>query len=126
MTTAFDPFDLRGTPLASRIATAPMTRSRAFGPGLIRPAPPSTTTRSGASAGLVITEGIRPSAGGEGCPVRAEGLPAPVRARGRGRPHERPAPCPHLTAAPPRWDHRAPTPCPGASPGTGPEFTSPA
>ena len=34
MTTAFDPIDLSGTPLRNRIAMAPMTRSRAYGPGL--------------------------------------------------------------------------------------------
>ncbi|MEK8170304.1 alkene reductase [Streptomyces sp. M19] len=34
MTTAFDPVDLAGTRLANRIVMAPMTRSRAHGPGL--------------------------------------------------------------------------------------------
>lgn len=33
MTTAFDPIVLGGTRLANRVVKAPMTRSRAFGPG---------------------------------------------------------------------------------------------
>lgn len=33
MTTAFDPIVLGGTRLANRVVAAPMTRSRAFGPG---------------------------------------------------------------------------------------------
>ncbi|MEU2113191.1 alkene reductase [Streptomyces sp. NPDC019507] len=68
MTTAFDPIDLRGTPLANRIAMAPMTRSRAFGPGLT---PTDSTVEyyaQRASAGLIITEGIQPSPVGQGYP----------------------------------------------------------
>ncbi|MHC5700396.1 alkene reductase [Streptomyces sp. ICN441] len=68
MTIAFDPIDLRGTPLANRIAMAPMTRSRAFGPGLT---PTDSTVEyytQRASAGLIITEGIQPSAVGQGYP----------------------------------------------------------
>lgn len=68
MTTAFDPIDLRGTPLANRIAMAPMTRSRAFGPGLT---PTDSTVEyyaQRATAGLIITEGIQPSPVGQGYP----------------------------------------------------------
>ena len=36
MTTAFDPIDLAGTCLRNRIVMAPMTRSRAYGPGETR------------------------------------------------------------------------------------------
>ncbi|MEU2153479.1 alkene reductase [Streptomyces sp. NPDC019396] len=68
MTTAFDPIDLSGTRLANRVAMAPMTRSRAFGPGLT---PTDSTVEyytQRASAGLIITEGIQPSAVGQGYP----------------------------------------------------------
>lgn len=68
MTTAFDPIDLSGTQLANRIAMAPMTRSRAFGPGL---SPTDSTVEyyaQRASAGLIITEGIQPSVVGQGYP----------------------------------------------------------
>lgn len=68
MTIAFEPIDLRGTPLANRIAMAPMTRSRAFGPGLT---PTDSTVEyyaQRASAGLIITEGIQPSVVGQGYP----------------------------------------------------------
>ncbi|WP_432074281.1 alkene reductase [Streptomyces wuyuanensis] len=68
MTIAFEPIDLRGTPLANRIAMAPMTRSRAFGPGLT---PTESTVEyyaQRASAGLIITEGIQPSVVGQGYP----------------------------------------------------------
>ncbi|MER5462776.1 alkene reductase [Streptomyces sp. NPDC002668] len=68
MTTAFDPIDLSGTQLGSRIAMAPMTRSRAFGEGLT--VTDSTVEYYGqrASAGLIITEGIQPSVVGRGYP----------------------------------------------------------
>ncbi|MFC5800648.1 alkene reductase [Streptomyces formicae] len=68
MTTAFDPIDLSGTRLANRIAMAPMTRSRAHGPGLT---PTDSTVEyyaQRASAGLIITEGIQPSVIGQGYP----------------------------------------------------------
>ncbi|ROO87293.1 N-ethylmaleimide reductase [Actinocorallia herbida] len=68
MTTAFDPFDLSGLPLANRIAMAPMTRSRAHGPS---GSPTDLTARyyaQRATAGLIITEGIQPSAVGQGYP----------------------------------------------------------
>ncbi|WP_406448791.1 alkene reductase [Streptomyces sp. NBC_00876] len=72
MTTAFDPFDLAGTQLANRIALAPMTRNRAGGNGI----PTELTAEyyaQRASAGLVITEGVQPSAVGQGYP-RTPGL----------------------------------------------------
>jgi 2,4-dienoyl-CoA reductase-like NADH-dependent reductase (Old Yellow Enzyme family) len=61
VTTAYDPIDLSGTPLANRIAMAPMTRSRAGEGGT----PTDLTVEyyaQRASAGLIITEGIQPSA----------------------------------------------------------------
>ena len=67
MTTAYDPIDLSGTSLANRIAMAPMTRSRAGEGG----APTDLTVEyyaQRASAGLIITEGIQPSAIGQGYP----------------------------------------------------------
>lgn len=67
MTTAFDPLDLAGTPLANRIALAPMTRSRA-GEGGVPTELTAEYYAQRASAGLVITEGIQPSAVGQGYP----------------------------------------------------------
>ncbi|MFD8141951.1 alkene reductase [Streptomyces sp. NPDC059708] len=67
MTSAFDPIDVAGTALANRIAMAPMTRSRAAAGGV----PTELTAEyyaQRASAGLVITEGIQPSAVGQGYP----------------------------------------------------------
>lgn len=67
MTTAFDSFDLAGTPLANRIAMAPMTRNRAAEGGV----PTDLTAEyyaQRASAGLLITEGIQPSVLGQGYP----------------------------------------------------------
>lgn len=67
MTTAFDPIDLSGTPLANRIVMAPMTRSRA-GEGGTATELTAAYYAQRASAGLVITEGIQPSAVGQGYP----------------------------------------------------------
>ncbi|GAV42007.1 alkene reductase [Streptomyces acidiscabies] len=67
MTTAFDPIDLSGTPLANRIVMAPMTRSRAAEGGL----PTALTVEyyvQRATAGLIVTEGIQPSVVGQGYP----------------------------------------------------------
>ncbi|RPE44918.1 N-ethylmaleimide reductase [Streptomyces sp. Ag109_O5-1] len=67
MTTAFDPIDLPGHRLANRIAMAPMTRGRAAEGGL----PTALTAEyyaQRASAGLIVTEGIQPSAVGQGYP----------------------------------------------------------
>ncbi|MEW2526944.1 alkene reductase [Streptomyces sp. NPDC047071] len=67
MTTAFDPIDLAGTPLANRIAMAPMTRSRAAAGGVPTDLNAEYYAQR-ATAGLVITEGIQPSAVGQGYP----------------------------------------------------------
>ncbi|MFD7865543.1 alkene reductase [Streptomyces sp. NPDC057682] len=67
MTTAFDALDLSGTPLANRIALAPMTRNRA-GEGGIPTALMAEYYAQRASAGLLITEGVQPSAVGQGYP----------------------------------------------------------
>ncbi|MFF5422694.1 oxidoreductase, partial [Streptomyces misionensis] len=67
MTTAFDPIDLSGTRLANRIAMAPMTRSRAGEGGVATDLVAEYYTQR-ASAGLIITEGIQPSAVGQGYP----------------------------------------------------------
>ncbi|MFS8204535.1 alkene reductase [Streptomyces sp. CWNU-52B] len=67
MTTAYDPIDLSGTPLTNRIVMAPMTRSRAGDGG----APTDLSAEyyaQRASAGLIVTEGIQPSAVGQGYP----------------------------------------------------------
>ncbi|GHC63729.1 alkene reductase [Streptomyces flavofungini] len=67
MTTAFDPIDLHGVSLTNRIALAPMTRSRAGAGGV----PTDLVVEyyaQRASAGLVITEGVQPSAVGQGYP----------------------------------------------------------
>ncbi|MEV6116783.1 alkene reductase [Streptomyces sp. NPDC052109] len=67
MTTAFDPIDLPGLRLANRIAMAPMTRSRAAAGGLPTALTAEYYTQR-ASAGLIVTEGIQPSAVGQGYP----------------------------------------------------------
>lgn len=67
MSIAFDPIDLSGRRLGSRIAMAPMTRSRAGAGGV----PTELTAEyyaQRASAGLIITEGIQPSVVGQGYP----------------------------------------------------------
>ncbi|TDD50739.1 alkene reductase [Saccharopolyspora elongata] len=68
MTTAFDPIDLGGRRLPNRIAMAPMTRSRAYGPGETVTELIATYYAQRASAGLIITEGIQPSVVGQGYP----------------------------------------------------------
>ncbi|MCG6500043.1 alkene reductase [Kitasatospora sp. A2-31] len=68
MTTAFDPIVLGGRRLASRIAMAPMTRSRAYGPGAEPTSLMAEYYAQRASAGLIITEGIQPSPVGQGYP----------------------------------------------------------
>ncbi|WP_418956344.1 alkene reductase [Streptomyces tritici] len=68
MTTAFDPVDLAGTPLANRIAMAPMTRSRADGERRTPTAAVAEYYAQRASAGLLISEGIQPSRVGQGYP----------------------------------------------------------
>ncbi|WP_035855837.1 alkene reductase [Cryptosporangium arvum] len=68
MTTAFDPYDLAGRRLANRIAMAPMTRSRASGPGATPTELMATYYAQRAGAGLIVTEGIQPSPVGQGYP----------------------------------------------------------
>ncbi|MEU8530353.1 MULTISPECIES: alkene reductase [Streptomyces] len=68
MTTAFDPIDLAGTRLANRIAMAPMTRSRADGESRTPTALAVEYYTQRASAGLIVTEGVQPSAVGQGYP----------------------------------------------------------
>ncbi|MEV5834203.1 alkene reductase [Nocardia sp. NPDC052112] len=68
MTTAFDPIDLAGTALRNRIVMAPMTRSRAYGPGATPTADMATYYAQRAGAGLIVTEGTQPSAVGQGYP----------------------------------------------------------
>ncbi|WP_037570263.1 alkene reductase [Phaeacidiphilus oryzae] len=68
MTTAFDSYDLAGKTLANRIAMAPMTRSRAHGPGNSATELMAAYYAQRASAGLIITEGTQPSAVGQGYP----------------------------------------------------------
>lgn len=68
MTTAFDPIRVGSRTLKNRIVMSPMTRSRAYGPGQ-SPTPLSATYYAQrASAGLIVTEGIQPSAAGQGYP----------------------------------------------------------
>ncbi|ASU85846.1 alkene reductase [Nocardiopsis gilva YIM 90087] len=66
MTTAFDPIDLAGTRLANRIAMAPMTRNRAAAPGMVPTDAMAAYYAQRASGGLLISEGIQPSAIGQG------------------------------------------------------------
>ncbi|MEE4544340.1 alkene reductase [Streptomyces sp. V4-01] len=68
MTTAFDPVDLSGTRLPNRIVMAPMTRSRAHGPGQAPTAATAAYYAQRASAGLIVTEGVQPSPVGQGYP----------------------------------------------------------
>ncbi|MFE0252339.1 alkene reductase [Streptomyces sp. NPDC059010] len=68
MTTAFDPIDLGGSRLASRIVMSPMTRSRAHGPGAEPTELTATYYAQRASAGLIVTEGVTPSPVGRGYP----------------------------------------------------------
>jgi N-ethylmaleimide reductase len=68
MTTAFDPIDLAGIRLANRVAMAPMTRSRAYGPGRTPTESTAEYYAQRASAGLIITEATQPSVVGQGYP----------------------------------------------------------
>ena len=68
MATAFDPYDLGGIRLANRIVMAPMTRSRAYGPGTSATDLMATYYAQRATAGLIVTEGTQPSAVGQGYP----------------------------------------------------------
>ncbi|MFD7613688.1 alkene reductase [Streptomyces sp. NPDC059828] len=80
MTTAFDPIVLGGTRLANRVVMAPMTRSRAHGPGAEPTELMATYYAQRASAGLIVTEGVQPSPGGQGYPD-TPGLHSPGQVR---------------------------------------------
>jgi N-ethylmaleimide reductase len=66
MSTAFDPLTAGRLHLANRIVMAPMTRSRAD--GTLATDDTATYYAQRATAGLIITEGIQPSAVGQGYP----------------------------------------------------------
>ncbi len=66
MTTAFEPLTAGNLELANRIVMAPMTRSRAA--GSLATADMATYYAQRSTAGLIITEGIQPSAVGQGYP----------------------------------------------------------
>jgi len=69
MTTAFDPITLGGRGLANRIAMAPMSRSRAYGSDASPSPSAALYYRQRSSAGLIVTEGIQPSAVARGYPA---------------------------------------------------------
>ena len=68
MATAFDTYDLGGLRLKNRIAMAPMTRSRATAPEALATPLMAKYYEQRATAGLIISEGIQPSAVGQGYP----------------------------------------------------------
>ncbi|MGC5038628.1 alkene reductase [Streptomyces sp. DT190] len=68
MTNAFAPIEVAGRAMANRIVMAPMTRSRAYGPGATATDLMATYYSQRASAGLIVTEGIQPSPVGQGYP----------------------------------------------------------
>ncbi|MFG2874647.1 alkene reductase [Streptomyces sp. NPDC048337] len=68
MTTPFAPYDLGAVRMSNRIVMAPMTRSRAYGPGQTPTDLMATYYAQRASAGLIITEGAQPSVVGQGYP----------------------------------------------------------
>ncbi|GAA1752129.1 alkene reductase [Luedemannella helvata] len=68
MTTAFDQVAVGRYTARNRIVMAPMTRSRAYGPGATPTDLMVTYYAQRAGAGLIITEGTQPSAVGQGYP----------------------------------------------------------
>ncbi|WP_369251287.1 alkene reductase [Streptomyces sp. R41] len=68
MSKAFEATELGGKRLANRIVMAPMTRSRAYGPGQSATELMAEYYAQRASAGLIITEGTQPSVIGQGYP----------------------------------------------------------
>ncbi|MFJ5974867.1 alkene reductase [Streptomyces sp. NPDC093060] len=68
MSKAFEATELGGQRLANRIVMAPMTRSRAYGPGQSATELMAEYYAQRASAGLIITEGTQPSVIGQGYP----------------------------------------------------------
>jgi len=69
MTSAFDPITLAGHSLPNRIVMAPLSRSRAYGPDACPGPSAALYYRQRASAGLIVTEGIQPSAAARGYPA---------------------------------------------------------
>ncbi|NYH51136.1 hypothetical protein HNR06_000725 [Nocardiopsis arvandica] len=63
---------------------SPMTRSRAFGPDLAPTGMRATYHAQRAGAGLIITEGIRPNAVGQGHPNTRARTPTPGSPAGAG------------------------------------------
>lgn len=68
MSKAFEPYELAGKRLANRLVMAPMTRSRAYGPGQSPTPLMAEYYAQRASAGLIVTEGVQPSRAGQGYP----------------------------------------------------------
>ncbi len=68
MPNPFEPYRLGRTTLTNRIVMAPMTRSRAYGPGASPTDLMATYYAQRASAGLIVTEGTQPSIVGQGYP----------------------------------------------------------
>ena len=66
MSTAFDPIVLGGRRLAGRIVMAPMTRSRAYGPGAEPAELMATYYAQRATAGLIVTEAVEEFAAASG------------------------------------------------------------
>ena len=69
MTTAFDPVTVGRYTARNRVVMAPMTRSRAYGPGATPTDLMATYYGQRADAGLIITEGTQPSVIGQGYPA---------------------------------------------------------
>ncbi|WP_028046064.1 alkene reductase [Cellulomonas sp. URHE0023] len=68
MTTAFEPTRIGRYTTRNRIVMAPMTRSRAYGPGASATPLMAEYYAQRAGAGLIVTEGTQPSAQGQGYP----------------------------------------------------------
>lgn len=68
MTSVFAPYDLGRLRLSNRVVMAPMTRSRAYGPGQSATDLMATYYAQRAGAGLIVTEGTQPSVVGQGYP----------------------------------------------------------
>jgi N-ethylmaleimide reductase len=68
MPAPFTPVTVGELTLPNRIVMAPMTRSRAYGPGQSPTSLMAEYYAQRASAGLIVTEGTQPSRGGQGYP----------------------------------------------------------
>ena len=66
MPTVFDPIDLAGRRLANGIVMAPMSRSRAYGPAACPGPSTALYYAQRAGAGLIVSEGIQPTAAARG------------------------------------------------------------